>query len=107
MRPPRQGSNDSKPAEIGYARRNLHDMECSTSHPRRTSSEDGSFEWVLDGSFELFNRFVEHLIAANVSAAGQGASTETLVDWELIRASIVGSCSVEHAIGRATVIADR
>jgi len=81
-------------------------MDRSSSHPRKNSGEDGSRGIGLDGSFELFRRFVEHLMATNASEASQNAST-AIVDWEFIRASVAGSCSVEQAIGRAAVIADR
>ena len=43
---------------------------------------------------------------ANASEVSQNAST-TALDWELIRESVAGAPSVEHAIGRAVVIADR
>jgi hypothetical protein len=82
-------------------------MDGSTPHPRPKSSGDGSLENALEGSFDLLCRFVEHLMVTNGAETCQSESTTARVDWELIRASVAGSPSVEHAIGRAAVIADR
>ena len=58
--------------------------------------------------FELVRRFVEHLIVKNASGeAGNGSPSAYAFDWETVSASVADSRSIEHAIGRAVVIADQ
>lgn len=59
-------------------------------------------------SFEFFHKFVEHIVGTNTSgAADHGHRPHTSVDWAAIRNGIAGSDSIEQAIGRAVVMADR
>jgi hypothetical protein len=58
--------------------------------------------------FELVRGFVEHLVAGSPSAdPGYGHSARNAVDWEPLAASVANSRTLEHAIGRAVVIADQ
>jgi hypothetical protein len=60
------------------------------------------------GSFDLVCQFVEHVVAKNAAGLlGNGRSLRSAIDWEALEASVVDSNSVEHAIGRAVVIADQ
>ncbi len=58
------------------------------------------------GSFDLVRKFVEHMVAENASALGDGRSSRNAIDWERVEASVADSTSFEQAIGRAVVIAD-
>jgi len=51
---------------------------------------------------------VEELVAENASAAlGNGRSARYTIDWAAMEASVADSRTLEHAIGRAVVIADQ
>jgi hypothetical protein len=59
-------------------------------------------------AFDLVRGFVEHLLAGNPSGnAGNGRPPSDAVDWGTLAASVASSRSLEHAIGRAVVIADQ
>jgi hypothetical protein len=59
----------------------------------------------MDPSLDLVRRFVEYL--AGVAAREEleeRRDRPSLVDWEIIRTAIVGSQSIERALGRAVVV---
>jgi hypothetical protein len=57
------------------------------------------------GSFELVRRFVEHVVTNNASVAP--AAGLHAIDWSALKTSIDGARTLEQAIGRCVVIADR
>ena len=59
------------------------------------------------GSLGLVREFVEHLVAKNASAFGNGGSSRQVLDWGGVEASVADSRTLEQAIGRAVVIADQ
>ena len=62
----------------------------------------------FDCSFELFRRFVQHIVASNTSEAiEEGGGSRTSINWVALRDAVAHSDSIEQAIGRAVVIADR
>lgn len=56
---------------------------------------------------DFVRSFVTHLMATNSGADETHDRSQRPIDWELIRRTVADSCSVEHAIGRAVVIADQ
>lgn len=58
-------------------------------------------------SLELVRRFVERMETGRESAGAFPRSPTGSVDWTVINASIAGSATLEEAIGRAVVMADR
>jgi hypothetical protein len=100
----------------------------STSHPHRALSGDASgirdqlpppgavctpsaspFEIdFTDQSWEMVRDFIEHLEDPHgKSRYRNDRSKAARVDWAVIQAAVAGSHSIEQAIGRALVIADR
>jgi hypothetical protein len=58
-------------------------------------------------AFDLVREFVEQLVGWNQPGErGNGCSSSGAVDWETLAAAVANSRSLEHAIGRAVVIAD-
>jgi hypothetical protein len=59
------------------------------------------------GSFAIVRQFVEHIMDKNATTLSDDGERSLLaLDWEAVEASISDSRSIEHAIGRAVVIAD-
>ena len=74
-----------------------------TARPGWTAT--GSFDV---GSFELVRRFVDHVVSQNASARlGNVQASRRMIDWAAVQASVADSRTLEQAIGRAVVIADR
>ena len=73
--------------------------------PSGSSSAGASFDI---RSFELVRRFVEHVRVKSASAVlGNGRVAQHEIDWGAVEASVADSRTLEQAIGRAIVIADR
>jgi hypothetical protein len=73
--------------------------------PKRSAAANQSYDI---GAFDLVRGFVEHLVAGNAPGGpGNGRSSGKAVDWETLAASVANSRSLEHAIGRAVVVADQ
>jgi hypothetical protein len=80
-------------------------LRADETSPEGSPSANG---FVDIGAFELVRRFVEHVAAKNVPGeAGDGRLGRVAVDWETVAASVADSRSLEHAIGRAVVVADQ
>jgi hypothetical protein len=88
--------------------RALSDGPAGTSI-RLTPSANGPADIdFMDPSFELVRCFVKHLAHGSESdALPSGLCSPPRFEWEDLRTAIAGSHSIEHAIGRAVVIADR
>src|SRR5580704_8554927 len=72
--------------------------------PRHTKSYIRS----LDQNYELFRDFVEHIAAGKASGAfGSGFSPATSVEWMRLKVEVADSQSIEQALGRAVIIANR
>lgn len=85
--------------EHGYS------LRVEESPSTRSGTAKGSFDI---GSFELVRRFVEHMVSENASARLGNAQTARLtIDWADMEASVADSSTLEEAIGRAVVIADK
>lgn len=75
---------------------------------RRPSTRIPSDIDIMTTSCEMFCQFVEHLADTRRSAAlGTGCPSSHRVDWDALRAAATGSTSIEQAIGRAVVEAER
>jgi len=62
----------------------------------------------MDPSLDLVRRFVESLTGVGArEELNEQQNCPSPVDWEFIRTGIVGSQSIERALGRAVVIAHR
>ena len=75
--------------------------------PERSAlaNHSGTYDIV---AFDLVRGFVEHLVAGTSNRELEnGRSPTNTVDWDTLAASVAHSRSLEHAIGRAVVIADQ
>jgi hypothetical protein len=60
------------------------------------------------GAFDLVRSFIEHLVANGAPGdPAKSCSPNTAVDWETLTSSVADARSLEHAIGRAVVLANR
>lgn len=60
------------------------------------------------GSFELMRSFVEHVVTQNERARlGNRQGARPIVDWAAVDASVADARTLEQAIGRVVVLADR
>jgi hypothetical protein len=72
--------------------------------PEGSASSNRSYDIA---AFDLAREFVEQLVGWNQPGdPGNGRSSSDPVDWETLAAAVANSRSLEHAIGRAVVIAD-
>ena len=75
--------------------------------PERSAhvNHSGTYDIV---AFDLVRGFVEHLVAGTSPREPENSRSPTnTVDWDTVAASVAHSRSLEHAIGRAVVIADQ
>ena len=59
------------------------------------------------GAYDFVRRFVEHLMVKNAPGTGGNGCASDAVDLESVATSVADARSLEHAIGRIVVIADR
>jgi hypothetical protein len=72
---------------------------------QRSSTVAGAFDM---GGFEIARKFVQHLVAEHAGDAGKcGSSARRAVGWEPLAISVRDLPSLEAAIGRVVVVADR
>jgi hypothetical protein len=72
--------------------------------PERSAPVKRSYDIV---AFDLVRQFVERMVAGNPLGESVSGRSSNSVDWETLTASVSSSRSLEHAIGRAVVIADQ
>jgi hypothetical protein len=82
----------------------LDASECAYGTTPRSSTAGKAFDI---GGFEVVRKFVEHLAAEHAKDGDDRSSAGREVDWDALVGSLGGSTSLETAIGRAIVVADR
>lgn len=60
------------------------------------------------GSFSIVRQFVEQIVDKSAAAMpANGETTPFAIDWKAVEAAVADSRTLEQAVGRAVVIADR
>lgn len=91
-------------AEVGPA--NVPSLDLESDRAYTTGTGDTSTFSIR--SFDVVRTFVEALTAKNAAPAPEHeVSVSRWIDWDAIEASVADSASLEHAIGRAVVMADQ